>query len=413
MSKQSNQSREAYFSEKSPPKMGNEVPKKTFKSYIKQPTSLQTRKSFGNHSDLYEDSAEHKLSESEYKVVETIILHPKRGEGSSKESQKPKGIYVKCTNRHGFYVFVDITKGNSNNIYHGLQTTVETLDGSSIIESNVISSAVTFIKEKACGVMFESRDEFCSAICLDNGRTDINTYSITSRNSQSRMCSHGSPVAYPIITIEEIVSDYLKDPKDRSVDKNIGEISIRMLIHGRDEAIDTMKKFPSKVDNIKKALSNVSNAYARVQAGITDQIISSVSEVINPIEKEMFRGLNLTDENKDKYNEARKNISSLNKASAQNFNFINSLMAVEKELDSILSKTERAYWGLFIDVTKVKKDNPYYSEGKDIFTSAVTWGLPPELDNLTVSELVLFFESKPEYKKEAHYIRTIIKSMNK
>lgn len=314
-----------------------------------------------------------------YIPLSTVVLNTPDG---------GKKTYMKTVNGAGDFSFVDVTRVEPGYTVE-LQNDVSAhfTSGKTTIPVSTQTSAAECAVNPSCGIMFECSNGFCSVQKSNEGDLDSKSFVVSEKVTESRISPIGSPVAYPVVTLSDIVAS----PEDTMV--NIRSSSYK--IHK-----GAIKSSSQGLGNITLRAEEVHNSLLRLQKRYDEIHAQRLAEshlfltYLDAYRAKLLTG-SLPDEDFVAMKKTVDHLRDLNLTCVNMIALINSLQSVEKTLHDVLNRVNDAYWSLFSMVRSS------FAENITPIRRVTTWGLPPHLETTLPEKLVdeLLKESSKESKE--------------
>jgi hypothetical protein len=299
--------------------------------------------------------------------------------------------YIKCVDSIGSFCYVDVTDFDGAAVQLGNQTTVKISQTSSKIEPSVKISAIECSKMSTCGVIFNCVGEMCSVKMNDDGGVESENYIVTSKTSDIKITPDGSPLAFPIITLAEIIAD------PENAISRVYDVSTNMEFLAVNETISNLVNVNTQLQQLDQGVKRLVDSYTELQRAISIKINKILNDVIIPIKTTQEEDKQLSSEDQDVYTKSVKRVKDLRTTRSQYLNFANSFSSKKAEIDKIVTDTQNSYWAIWADSTKPGTSKSVFETDDSIRVMENSfWGLPKETQGMTLPEIVKFLRSSED-----------------
>ena len=219
-------------------------------SSSKMPPKLKSRNAdeILHESDSKMDDLDSLLKEKGYKILDNIIIN-------DTEKKVQKIGYIKAFNCAGDIIFINLNKKGNLTVSVSKKTSV-TISESSEIPYSVKVSTVSNVGSFICGVMFQSKHEYCFIKKTDDGQIEEISYEIVNHKNAS---INESPIIYPVVNLTDI--EYDNEP----VLLNSRLATIRIEKNSRERLKTKLATLIECSKQLTKGLEDIQNKYSKME----------------------------------------------------------------------------------------------------------------------------------------------------
>jgi hypothetical protein len=344
----------------------------------------------GSYSEAVSGNYDNELMKNGYTKLDTVTIDTEGGE---------RALYLKGYNICGDICYIDVTKPNAVTVQLANRTRVRAVQGSSI-DAGVIANTQECVGNSMCGLAFDCENGFCVANKGDDGKSYTRTYTMVEEPQRKKIVPFGSPIAYPVITMDEIIAN------NEDCIERVRKATFHIQQHAMKESVimmnhlyDKINKFNGSVrppegtqdPNLQVAcVGRLNSVYALIQTHRQQEQMMFLKVLQNLRMKQANGMADATDlENMKKVTE---HLYGLNLECARLLNMINSISMMKKKIHHFMMKIEDSYWSMFLEsCTNVFQTanvrNPDGSLMAEV-RSAKAWGLPNEVDAMSFNEMM-------------------------
>ena len=343
----------------------------------------------GSYADAISGNYDNELLKNGYVRLDTVTIDTEGGE---------RAIYVKAYNLNGDICYIDITKPSGITVQLSNRTRVKAVQGSSISPS-VISGTQECAGNGVCGLAFDCEGGFCVLNKGDDGKSYPRTY-IVVEATRKKVTPYGSPVAYPIITIDEIVAN--NEDAITRVRKATQNIQNRAMV----ESVLTMNSLYDEINKLNgsvkptsgtrdsnlqvAAVGPLNSMYAKLQSHRRNEQDMFLTVLSNLRGKQTNGTADATD--LENIRKVTLHLYGLNLECGRLLNMINAFSRMKEKIRRLKVKTEDTYWSMFLESTTniFQTTNATNPDGSLLYDtrSSKSWGLPEEVDKLSFEEIM-------------------------
>lgn len=307
-----------------------------------------------------------------------------------------KAAYVKCVNLAGDFCFVDVTETPGMSLQLSNQTRVTVSEGKSSVAASVQMSAIDCARTATCGVMFECNGEFCAVKQDDSGSVSSSTFIVSNRNVDARITPYGSPIAFPIVTIAEVMEN------NESCLARVRKATFEIQKAAATRSIADSAEVSGLAVALAKSLDRLAARYRQVQNQRAAESQAFLRVLTEFRQKQMAAGGMLPSDAQEKIKKIVDHLQGLNRVCIDLLNFVNSFNTIRERLIECNQQTNDAYWSLFLVVRKDTFAVDFSAELRD----ARTWGLPEALNRVGPEDYMSVLQS--ETSIEALQLRRLL-----
>lgn len=302
----------------------------------------------------------------------------------SHSENDPTYNYFLVTNKYGDWAYVDVTNhsGIRNEYSNGV-----IMEANQVKISPTDESLMNCISPGVCGVAIEQGDQMNSYRRV-NDKVIKSTFVRSHREGPQSGFILGSPVAYPIVTIGEIVLN------TNRVNEEIRTSTYALERQALSQAKAKLNELDDEIVKLQKIIRNYKNGYILLLEQHTKEKESFINN-IRTFEKEAREGKVHTEDEKRIMLSTIKHNVRLSKNFATTLNAGNQF----KDLSKLINKASTEMLGIHIVEFLNAKSGSFSSRHKTLkieaidkypfnYSKASTWGLPEALDRYTTEELI-------------------------
>lgn len=335
-----------------------------------QSTSTSTSASAHSHSHLdVAHNINHIITEHNYIILQTI-------------SHNNTVNYVKAYSEAGDIVFIHVNRDGSFVVDGNV---VEVIHGEELDIDESFKSNLSQCSGNNCGVGFECNKGFCMVKKEDSGELFEHSFIVSNESSNRTIITENSPVAFPIVTIDEIEANNAMVVK--SIRDSTRAIQERVKTHAAQKSAEflaqlerlhherKLARFNERFDKLIK--------YWEMQRDTYIKYLNTFRQMKHP----------LSPANKERYDALIKTLHHHNELYIRLFTFIDEFNTTIKTLDYLDNKFTASYYEMFLTVINYYPKNienhnkvgPKYVDNP--IRHPGNWDLPSELYGVDHSQL--------------------------
>lgn len=322
--------------------------------------AIESRESsqFASYAEaIAQDNIDVLLVTKGYVRIDTIMLN---------DAGREVVQYIKAINPMGDIVFIEMDRSGALSVQMADRTVVRVSQGSSI-PTSVRVSAETCAGSAACGVAFQCADGVCVLQRDQTGQLYEGNFIITESPSNKRILPVGSPVAFPVIKLTEI----LTDPEGTIL--RVRQATANIQASARTNSLKELDALVGSTKNLDDRINTLKLAFYKMNEFREKEVATAIG-LIN-----MFRNMPqpLSAENQAKYKSLVDRLFVLNLTFIQLVSFVDEVIRMRNEIDSMIVRTNDSINGFFL-----KTRESYDPQISDQIRNAEVWGLPKELNSV-------------------------------
>lgn len=306
------------------------------------------------------------LTANGYVRLQTVVIN-----------NREKTTFVKAVNLAGDFCFVDVTGGDSMSLQLGGMVTANVDSGRSIVSPSVQMSVAECAATTTCGAMFECADGICLVKNDGKGKVVSSTYIFTRPQVDSRVTPYGSPIAFPIVTLAEIVDN------NEGCLARVRNATVAIQSAAVARSVADSHSLTAMSGGLTVALSRLETRYAQVQEHRRREVGAFLGALQEFRKRQVTTGL-LSADDQMKMKRIVDHLRGLNKVCVELLNFINSFNAMREAVAACTTKAQDAYWSLF----RVVKSEVFAADVAKELRDVTTWGLPSRLNEVEMQDYV-------------------------
>lgn len=288
-----------------------------------------------------------------------------------------KTTFVKAVDLAGDFCFIDVTGGESMSLQLGGMMTANVDQGRSIVSPTVQMSVAECAATTTCGAMFECVDGICSVRHDDRGKVVSSTYIFTRPQVDALITPYGSPIAFPIVTLAEIVAN------NEDCIGRIRRATVAIQSAAVTRSVTDLHEMTLMSTGLTTALTRLEARYYQVQQHRISEAKAFIGALQNFRVRQARDGL-LSAEDQLKMKKIVDHLRGLNKVCLELLNFMNSFNAMRETLAACTTKAHDAYWSLF----RVVKSDVFAADVARELRDVTAWGLPASLNEVEMQDYV-------------------------
>lgn len=313
---------------------------------------------------IHENQHDDLLISSGYVSLETVTIAG---------DHRDKALYVKAYNSVGDICFINADRPGVLTVQLENRTLVKIAEGSSVPKSVKISAA-NCAGNASCGVAFQCEGEFCMINREDTGKFRELTYITTESASEKRITPVNSPVAFPIITLSEIQQDNQGCiSRVRKATDLIQANALAISSKENMELLESTRLLADRMAALHHAY-NALHAYRKREVEGFMQHIDAFRKLPQP----------LSEANQVLYKSNVDRLFKLNTTCTKLLGFMDKYNKMKSTVQEAITLTNDSYFGLYLEV----KENYTPDISRDLMKSQEFWGLPAQMDNLSLADLI-------------------------